>query len=246
MAWWWSDVLVVVSHPHHYRHHLDALLLALASSTDNFTVGLSVGIRQKKSLLPTWANGCISVCNAAGAWVAGHGGVWVSLYFGHNNSFPLYLSAIAFGGLALSEYRGYREEIGTNTNTVIDGKKNDNDDNDDDDKDESSTNYFSNSTTSAIWPPVLKLAVPMTLNNLAGGVAGGAAGLTPQMSAFYALVASFVTMFVGHRVGRRVGSAMNKNNKKDHQIIWLHPSLLSALLLGILCLLTLQEAIFGG
>lgn len=149
---------------------------------------------------------------------------------------------MAFGGLSLSEWRGYKEET-SNNNT--NGKK------DDGEKFNSSNDFATNntpvvqSTMNSIWP-VLKLAIPMTLNNLAGGVAGGAAGLTPQMSAFYALLASFFTMLVGYRAGLRVGSAMmqSHNSNKTKKRLYLHPSLLSAVLLGILCILTLREAIF--
>ena len=235
------------------RHSLDALLLALASSTDNFTVGLSMGIQQTP--LPLWANACISVCNATGAWSAGYGGLWLSRSaategtegYGNNNknsnnnTIALFLSALAFGGLAVSEWRAYKEDmIKTESKYGTKWKKND----DYNDRSTSSTP----STMTSIWT-VVKLAVPiMTLNNLAGEVAGGAAGLTPPMSALYALVASFFSMLVGYRVGLRLGSTMDKKQyqkKKKKEGLWLHPSLLSALLLGVLCLLTLQEAMFG-
>jgi len=47
----------------------------------------------------------------------------------------------------------------------------------------------------------LALAVPMTLNNLAGGVAGGLSGSGPLAMGFGALVASFVLMACGHWLG---------------------------------------------
>jgi len=83
---------------------------------------------------------------------------------------------------------------------------------------------------------VIGLALPMTLNNLAGGVAGGAVGLTPFMASSYALLASFVTMSFGHFIGQRLltGKASDK--------LPIEPPLLAAILLGILCLVTLHEA----
>jgi len=55
------------------------------------------------------------------------------------------------------------------------------------------------------------LALPMTLNNLAGGVAGGVIGSGPEFLALATLVASFVFMTVGHFVGRLIGGAIPLN-----------------------------------
>jgi putative Mn2+ efflux pump MntP len=180
--------------------HLDALLLALASSTDNFAVGVSVGIGHNKKPLPVWANAVISVCNATGAWMASFGGVLLS------QSMPLVaprLAALAFGVLALQELWSYRN--GSNGN--------------------------GNERHKLLQvSQVIRLAIPMTLNNVAGGVAAGAAGLSPGVSGMYALVASFGTMAMGHWVGRRLGHV----TKVD-------PSLVSGCLLGVLCLLTLLD-----
>lgn len=218
------------------QHHLDALLLAVASSTDNFTVGLSVGVTRKP--LPLWANGIISVCNAGGAWVAGKGGLLLiqslSAYGGNEKqaqspSLPLYLSALAFGVLAASEFYAYYTS------------KNDS-------KEPESTKRKAMTN----WWEVFKLAIPMTLNNLAGGVAGGAAGLMPAVSAFYALVASLVTMAVGYHVGIRLGKALlsSKDDLRDGKDkpasslsqLLVDPTLLSAILLGMLFATTLREA----
>lgn len=240
-TWWTAPLPVAFSH-----EHLDALLLALASSTDNLTVGITVGIRRKA--LPHWANACISLCNAGGAWIAGHGGVWFSNAVAStnnesgnsSNSFPLYFSALAFGLLAFSEWKGYREEM-----DAAKGKKDDSTttgNNDD-------GSMPSAKSMASFWS-VLQLAIPMTLNNLAGGVAGGAAGLPPELSAMYALLSSFLTMWVGHRIGCRLGAAMTQGTKTKQSRLgfrsaWLHPSFLSALLLAMLSFLTLKEALFG-
>jgi putative Mn2+ efflux pump MntP len=183
--------------------HLDALLLALASSTDNFTVGMSVGVGRKR--LPFWVNAMISACNAMGALVASYSGVLLSQTLSPLLA-PL-LAAGAFGILALLELQqsswyssSSPSETSANKHQFLD------------------------------FSQVLRLALPMTLNNLAGGVAGGAAGLSPMVTAIYALVASFVTMAVGHWIGQRLGSMTRMD-----------PSLISACLLTVLCLLTLHE-----
>ena len=55
---------------------------------------------------------------------------------------------------------------------------------------------------------LLSLALPMTLNNLAGGLAGGVAGIGPLTAAGLALVASFLMMYVGHLVGWQLGGSI--------------------------------------
>lgn len=179
-------------------------------------MGLSVGIRHGS--LPLWANVVISVCNASGAFAASHGGVWLTHWV--SGSLPLYLAATAFGGLAIVEYNNYMTELGSLQ---------------DDGDSQSSMQEIRQ---------VLSLAIPMTLNNLAGGVAGGAAGLTPEMTAIYALVASFASMYVGYFVGNRLRRVI-KGRHTNSQRPWFHPSLIAAVLLGVLCILTLREAMFG-
>ena len=58
------------------HHHIQALMLSLASSTDNFLVGLSVGLAQKRLLASVlWG---IALCNATGTFVATTGGgLWL-------------------------------------------------------------------------------------------------------------------------------------------------------------------------
>ena len=55
---------------------------------------------------------------------------------------------------------------------------------------------------------VARLAVPMTLNNFAGGVAGGVAGVSPLVAAASVLVASFFLMAGGHSVGRYLDKSL--------------------------------------
>lgn len=179
--------------------HLDALLLALASSVDNFAVGVSVGIARKR--LPFWANAIISFCNAGGALIAGIGGSALI----HRLPFQAtWLAAIAFGTLGIQEFFSFAQQQGSNTKKetfAVDSKN------------------------------VLSLAIPMTLNNLAGGVAGGAAGLSPFITAFYGLLASYLTMTIGHHLGYRLGRSR----------IPFNPSLVSGSLLTVLCLFSILE-----
>ena len=51
-----------------------------------------------------------------------------------------------------------------------------------------------------------KLALPMTLNNLAGGVASGVAGVSGAFAGGCALVASYLMMECGYALGHRLGS----------------------------------------
>jgi len=188
------------------------------------------------------ANGIISVCNALGAYMASYGGLWVkktTFQSEKGQSVLLYLSSFAFGVLALMEYQGYKQGGEAGVETTIPKKRN---------KDDGPTNspQFEKSSTmtrrrrqqqnlSSIW----KLAIPMTLNNLAGGVVGGATGVTPELLTFSALIISFITLWVGYELGRRMTPILTQRSS------WMHPSLLSAILLGSLCLMTLREAMYG-
>ena len=67
------------------------------------------------------------------------------------------------------------------------------------------------------YSDILRLAVPMTLNNLAGGVAGGAAGVEPVISGIMALIASFTMMDLGYKLGSRLGTSIG--DKIDTHII---------------------------
>ena len=54
----------------------------------------------------------------------------------------------------------------------------------------------------------LQLAVPMTLNNLAGGIAGGVVGIGPLLAGTSAFCASFAMMATGFFVGQRLHSVL--------------------------------------
>ncbi len=136
---------------------LDAFLLALASSTDNFMVGLSVGISNQS--LSLGANALISVCNASGAWLASFGGSALGKSLPPH--LPPLLSALAFGALAFKEFWEFAEGL-RRKKKLHQNKKDENI------MDTNSTSSDKNLNISRAF----HLAIPMTLNNLAGGVAG--------------------------------------------------------------------------
>lgn len=187
--------------------HIDAVALALASSTDNFTVGFSIGIRRKH--LGPWANVVISLCNGLGALVAVFGG---RVIMGIIPSFANIAAALVFGVLGMVEIALYWNGC---------------------DDISSPASSSSSSVGGAMnLAQVLQLAIPMTLNNLAGGAAGGAVGLSPGMVGFFAVVASYAMMYFGHMAGYRLSTTQ----------LPVDPSLVSGVLLLGLCFLTVLDA----
>mmetsp|Transcript_9639 Transcript_9639/g.14867 ORF Transcript_9639/g.14867 Transcript_9639/m.14867 type:complete len:174 (+) Transcript_9639:167-688(+) len=170
---------------------LSAFLLSLASSTDNFAVGLTVGLSKKP--LSAVTNGIISFCNALGATFAAWGG-------GHmaGSSYLSIIASLAFFYLAYQEFNG-----------------------DDEEKDEKEGKKQPDEVS-------MIMAIPMTLNNLVGGVAGGAVGISPLMAGFSALLASYCTMSLGYWVGRRATSN-----------VLIQPSHVSSILFAVLGILSL-------
>ena len=57
----------------------------------------------------------------------------------------------------------------------------------------------------------VRIAVPMTLNNLAGGAAGGASGIEARTAGIMALVASFCMMKMGHTAGVYLMTSIEMN-----------------------------------
>lgn len=150
------------------------ILLACGSSTDNFAVGASVGISNKP--LRTSANALISLLNALGAYISAAGGHLLG------ELAPLYattFAALIFAYLSVDEFISCREVHSKSAET------------------NSTLSMKSSSASDA-----LRIAVPMTLNNLAGGAAGGAAGIDANTAGVTALLASFVMMKLGHVTGQ--------------------------------------------
>ena len=145
--------------------HVQALFVAVASSTDNFLVGLSLGLSQKP--LRWQVNIGIALCNALGCLVATSSGSLGARYFMDDQT-ANGIACVAFAYLAVKEYR------------------------------EVSDNAMSETPKSVS----MDLALPMTLNNLAGGVTAGVLGVAPWWNFVYAFVVSVVTMWLGRRLGK--------------------------------------------
>ena len=160
---------------------LHALLLSLGSSTDNFAVGLSLGLTRRK--LDVSDNLIISTLNALGACISASGGRWLGLLLASREGTSLggfpFASLLAGGIFA---YLGFDELA--------------------------SRRSGGGDPCPAIGRPgggvrdAVRIGLPMTLNNLAGGAAGGAVGVGAAVSGVLALLASFAMMKIGHTVGR--------------------------------------------
>jgi putative Mn2+ efflux pump MntP len=202
------------------NHHWQALVLAFASSTDNFLVGLCTGLVGKP--LPAAVLWGIAVCNAAGSLVATAGGAFCANTLHATAQLQYGLAAAAFGYLAWIEYR----ELPPSSTTTM-----------------SSSNQQTG--PSSRQQASLSLALPMTLNNLAGGVAGGVVGLSAVTASLYALFISVITMWVGYRIGllmygRHTPQKGTTLSKSSHRSVYF-----SILLYSLLSLQSLWEAVAG-
>jgi putative Mn2+ efflux pump MntP len=198
--------------------HCSALLIALASSTDNFLVGFSRGLHgggsasSSSSLLPLfWTLTLpIAVCNATGAMFATAVGGRFTLSSGKANNdknrddeeeeeerkFPFLewhhaAAGITFFYLAWKEY----SDLSKIRNRHHHHKKVEG-------SDRPTTTEPAAHTTTATQASWIPLAVPMTLNNLAGGVATGIAAVSHHVAAAYVLVVSILTMQAGAALGQ--------------------------------------------
>ena len=147
------------------------------------------------SLLDVRFNGIISTANAIGAYLAGMGGhvLLQRLSFltgdGDRNVASL-LAGLSFAYLAYEELSSYNSQ----RNRTVDGKEKEND-----------------CTYSFNVRDAVRLSIPMTLNNIAGGVAGGAAGISPGLSGIFAFIASFAMMQFGFSIGNQFSCSRNKS-----------------------------------
>lgn len=218
------------------------ILIAIGSSTDNFTVGLTIGLKIENSfhykILPddkektkleiessendssnreksgVWFkfNLIISICNAIGAWIAGKGGLYalrkLSLYLNSDNSIEMedssarnmasLLAGLAFGFLAMEEFKLY-----FNFGNCFDSKG--------DKKNSTSTSILD-------FKSAMQLAIPMTLNNLAGGIAGGTMGVSAEHSSVMAFIFSYFMMDAGYKIAR-TASNLNLLHSLDSNLI---------------------------
>ena len=134
------------------------------------------------------------------------------------------LSSIAFGFLAFQEVNSARNK--QKRDNVEDDQQKQRHENKDKERNSSSRCH--------IVARAFQLAVPMTLNNFAGGVTGGAVGITPSQSFVYGWIVSFVTMAGGYWIGSRYC---------QQQQLATDPSQISALLFGILSILSFVDTI---
>ena len=153
-----------------------AIFLASGSSTDNFAVGASLGISNKPLSLS--ANAVISCLNAFGAFISASGG---HLLGELAPLFATLFAALIFAYLSIDEFTSYIRNAqcndqGSSTLTMKSGNLRD----------------------------ALRIAIPMTLNNLAGGAAGGAVGINAMTSGVSALIASFSMMKLAHVIGKQL------------------------------------------
>ncbi len=155
----------------------NALLLALGSSTDNFTVGLALGIKNKHVSMKF--NLIISFANAIGAYVAALVG-YLAMEVLSTNVEVVSQYASLFAGLAFY-YLAIRE---------VSGNSND------------ESQQVSMSARSNTFKEIIGVAIPMSLNNLASGIAGGAVGISPSSSFVMAFVCSYGMMDAGYRIAK--------------------------------------------
>lgn len=181
-----------------------AILLACGSSTDNFAVGTSLGLSNKPLSLS--ANAIISLLNASGAYLSATGGHVLGEFA---PILATIFAAIIFGYLSTDEFISHRKRQKSNVEAT------------------SSLTMESGSAGEA-----LRIALPMTLNNLAGGAAGGAAGIDALPAGGAALVASFCMMKFGHIIGKHLVKSIGSD---------IDTSIISGIIFGCLAILQLIQ-----
>ena len=71
-------------------------------------------------------------------------------------------------------------------------------------------------------PSFWQLALPMTLNNLAGGVTAGVLGVSAWWNFVYAIIMSVLTMWVGYRLGKAFSSGgLQQQQQQTRSNRWL-------------------------
>lgn len=158
--------------PFPYATHRMWYAFLLACGSSTDNFAVGASLGISHRPLRATANLIISLLNAAGAFVAAAGG---HLLGEVAPTLAVLFAALIFGYLAADELIAWQRGDGAESSLSM-GK--------------------SGSVRDA-----LRIAVPMTLNNLAGGVAGGAAGIDPRTAGTLALLASYCMMKLGHVVG---------------------------------------------
>ena len=145
---------------------LQAVILSISSSTDNFAVGVALGSQRRP--LSVRLNAIVALANAVGAFVSAEVGTALG------ETAP---TLAAIFSAAIFVYLGFEE-----AKSFWEGGESD---------------LMQFASAGVAW----KLAIPMTLNNLAGGVAGGLAGSGAETMGVASFAASFLLMLLGHKCG---------------------------------------------
>lgn len=193
------------------QSHWQAFLIAAASSTDNFLVGISLGLsfRSGSQMMHGLIWG-IAVCNAGTALATALFGEQIGAVVSP------WIQNCAAGTVFL--WLGWNEVIGEPENQAS--------------KQKESTGIGNNSSSQVAL--FIQLAVPMSLNNMAGGVASGIAGVSAMMTACYSMVVSVVFMEVGVALGKlsRKNTGKRREQLQRRANIW---SCVLYIVLGMQC-----------
>lgn len=152
--------------------HWHAILIAAASSTDNFLVGISVGLSAHRNNGGRSIRGLIwgiAICNAITALATVRFGEQIGTVF--SPALQNSAAGLVFLSLAWHEVRGGTDRAEAKNKNA--------------------------SWQLSQWTLLVQLAIPMSLNNMAGGVASGVAGVSASLASFYALLASVLFMKSG-------------------------------------------------
>jgi putative Mn2+ efflux pump MntP len=203
---------------------LNACLLAIASSTDNFAVGFSLGLSSSSSSSShpsqqisnsttthppikrpsndhhyhlTRINTIISITNGMGTFVATALGAWTLQWTTFATVVAPLLATAAFLHLAWNEYQSL-PVVSTPSSTTPHQQQ---------------TPFDLPTKLLSFRSIFLTLALPLTLSNLAGGIAGGVVlGIPSWLGGTCAFGASYLMMQLGYTMARRVVVDLHTND----------------------------------
>jgi len=224
------------------QEHFQALCIAAASSTDNFLVGLALGTELQYSEQSSsssqqhpphalvWG---IAASNAVGCYLATATG---SAVLQNSAGIQHVVAGTAFAYLGYKEYSSCADDSAAPANGAVpqQGQQN-----------------GGQEPQRHLPPTFWQLALPMTLNNLAGGVASGVAGLSSLTATSYAFLISAIFMYAGLSLGARITRRQHHRKEKvDNEDSAAHQhqhrriaTLVSVALYSVLALQSFYEAI---
>lgn len=218
------------------QDHFQALCIAAASSTDNFLVGVVLGTEQhhqyhdgSSSSSPhhalVWG---IAASNAVGCYLATATG---SAVLQSSAGLQHVVAGAAFAYLGFKEYYYAEEEDGTTSSSSAPG----------------GAEQQQQRQPQHLPPTFWQLALPMTLNNLAGGVASGVAGVSCATASGYAFWTSAIFMYAGLWLGARLllqrKEKVEEEDAAAQQIHRRMATCVSVALYSVLALQSFYEAI---